>query len=258
LLNGKNVRPLAETAVCPVLLDQLDDPENQANMADLDATDIMDHLAETRKFAAKRENKSALLALPVDLDRLDLLDHQVMLEPQANPAAPDKTQLAEVLDQLDPRELQVRPVRKEPQVTLERPLKAHPVHPVIMELLAKLVLQVPLDPLETQVKTPLAVHPDPPDPLDPQEVMDSLAAKANQDPLVALENKENAVSARNIVRWTVGCSSRTAPNERHKASNAGRQHCLYQSHFAYDNEIDALLFLSFFLTIDVSSLLSTK
>jgi len=185
-----------------------------------------------------------------------------MLELQANPVAPDKTQLAEVLAQLDPRERQVRQVHKEPQETLERPPKAPPVHLVMLELLVTLVPQAPLELLETQAKTLLLVHQDPPDPLDPQEATDSLAAKAHQDPLETLENKENVVSARNIARWTVGCSSRTAPNERHRASNACRQHCLYQSHFAYDNQIDALLFLSLFLIIDVFSqifsLLSNK
>jgi len=241
-----------------VRLDQLDDPENRANMADLDAMDIMDTLAEQEKFAVKNENKSAQLALPVDLDQLDLLDHQVMLEPQANPAVPDKIQLAEAPALLDPKEPQVRPVHKEPLEMLERPLKARPVHLVMLDQLVMLVPQDPLDPLETQVKMLVAAHPDPQDPLDPQDPMDSLAAQANQEPLEALENKENVVSARNIARWTVGCSSRTAPNERHKAPNACRQHCLYQSHFAKNNEIDLHCYFFHFFSSLMFLLFSQK
>lgn len=57
-----------------------------------------------------------------------------MLEPQANPAARDKTQLVEPLARPDPREPQVLLVHKEPQETLEPPLKVHPANLVMQDL----------------------------------------------------------------------------------------------------------------------------
>lgn len=252
-LKDKNDRPLVAIAACPAPPAQQGAPENTDDPENPDAQDNTDTPADQEKFAENKRNKPAHHAPLEAPDLLDPLDPQVMLEPQANPAAQDKIRLAAAPAQLDPKEHPERPDLKEPLEMLEPQLKAHPVNLEMPDLLEMPEPQDPLDPLETQAKTPKEAPLDLLDLLDPPETMVHPVNKDPQAHQEVLENKGNAVFARNIARWTVGSFSRMAPSERHKARNPGRQHCLYQPPFLFDKEADALLFfLSIFSPLSIS------
>lgn len=147
------------------------------------------------------------------MDLRDLLATPDTLDPLA---ATETMEPPVPLDPKDPPAQLVNQETTEPQERLDAPPSANPSspetrdHPESPELWVFPASQEQPVPMDSQATLD---QKDPPDPLEPQELLEKMAKLDLRDPL---DNKENAVSARNIAPSTEEFSSKTELAVKHQ------------------------------------------
>lgn len=193
----------------------------------------------------QHQHQVAVLAQLDHPDHPDLLEIQVITDPQAKAAAVPM----ELLVNLDPRDHQDLPENQEMTVLLESPVLLLPLALQLLEIPDQLVIPDPPVQLDLLVHLPKPEETVPPGPLDlkAHPVKLVLMEPPDQPDLPETPAKpERKASVPNTALWTEECSSRMARDDKlllnglvpfhlWLLSVAGHFCCLYRAHLSYNH-----------------------